>query len=175
MFFLPRILPHLSLVVFGMLLAITLPGWLFSGSHCWRAGSCASNQWCEERQGQGLIQGGFLFVCGWNKDVMRYSTISPLLTILIMQTIPIADIINAVLGLTRDCLLYFAPLIGLLGGLKFITDWVHKIIFGKKYNASHARVSCILIGLFGLLFLLDGRLSCGYRANEKEKNNVSRF
>lgn len=49
-----------------------------------------------------------------------------------METIPITDIINAILGLTRDLLLYFAPLIGLLGGLKFVADWIHKLVFGKK-------------------------------------------
>lgn len=49
-----------------------------------------------------------------------------------MPTIPISDIINAILGLCRDLIFYFAPLIGLLGGLKFVADWVHKIIFGKK-------------------------------------------
>ena len=49
-----------------------------------------------------------------------------------MYTISISDIINSILGLTRDLLVYFAPLIGLLGGLKFLADWVHKLFFGKK-------------------------------------------
>jgi len=49
-----------------------------------------------------------------------------------MDTISISNIINAILGLTRDIITYFAPLIGLLGGLKFLADWVHKLIFGKK-------------------------------------------
>lgn len=49
-----------------------------------------------------------------------------------METVSILDIINAVLGMTRDMLLYFAPLIGLLAGLKFLFDWVHKVIFGRK-------------------------------------------
>lgn len=49
-----------------------------------------------------------------------------------MDTVSIYDIINAILGLTRDLLLYFAPLIGLLAGLKFLADWIHKILFGKK-------------------------------------------
>lgn len=50
----------------------------------------------------------------------------------IMDTIPITDIVNAILGLCRDLIVYLAPLIGILGGLKFVADWVHKIIFGKK-------------------------------------------
>lgn len=49
-----------------------------------------------------------------------------------MDTISISSIINAILGFTRDILTYFAPLIGLLGGLKFLADWVHKLIFSKK-------------------------------------------
>ena len=49
-----------------------------------------------------------------------------------MDTISIYDIINAILGFTRDLLVYFSPLIGLLGGLKFLADWIHKLIFGKK-------------------------------------------
>ena len=49
-----------------------------------------------------------------------------------MDTISISDIINAILGLTRDIITYFAPLIGLLGGLKFLADWIHKLIFCKK-------------------------------------------
>lgn len=49
-----------------------------------------------------------------------------------MSTVSIQDIINSVLGLTRDLLVYFAPLIGLLGGLKFLADWIHKLIFSKK-------------------------------------------
>ena len=46
-----------------------------------------------------------------------------------MDTISIYDIINAILGFTRDLLVYFSPLIGLLGGLKFLADWIHKLIF----------------------------------------------
>lgn len=49
-----------------------------------------------------------------------------------MDTISISDIINAILGLTRDIITYFAPLIGLLAGLKFLADWVHKLLFCKK-------------------------------------------
>lgn len=49
-----------------------------------------------------------------------------------MDTISIYDIINAILGFTRDLLVYFSPLIGLLGGLKFLADWIHKLIFAKK-------------------------------------------
>lgn len=49
-----------------------------------------------------------------------------------MDTIPISDIINATLGLTRDLLVYFAPFIGIIAGLKFVADWVHKLLFGKK-------------------------------------------
>jgi len=49
-----------------------------------------------------------------------------------MDTIPIQDIIMAILGFTRDMLVYLAPLIGLIAGLKFIADWVHKLLFGKK-------------------------------------------
>lgn len=49
-----------------------------------------------------------------------------------MDTISITDIINAILGLSRDLLVYFAPLIGLLAGMKFVADWLHKILFGKK-------------------------------------------
>lgn len=49
-----------------------------------------------------------------------------------MDTISISSIINEVLGLTHDIITYFAPLIGLLGGLKFLADWVHKLIFSKR-------------------------------------------
>jgi len=49
-----------------------------------------------------------------------------------MDTVSILDICNAVMGMTRDLLLYFAPLIGLLGGLKFLFDWIHKLVFGRK-------------------------------------------
>ena len=49
-----------------------------------------------------------------------------------METIPIELLIQAILGLTRDMLVYLAPLIGLLAGLKFLLDWVHKLLFGKK-------------------------------------------
>lgn len=49
-----------------------------------------------------------------------------------MDTIPIEQLIQAVFGLTRDMLVYLAPLIGLLAGLKFILDWIHKLLFGKK-------------------------------------------
>jgi hypothetical protein len=49
-----------------------------------------------------------------------------------METISIAALIQAVLGLTRDMLVYLAPLIGLLAGLKFVLDWIHKLLFGKK-------------------------------------------
>jgi len=49
-----------------------------------------------------------------------------------MDTIPISDLIQAIFGLTRDMLIYLAPLIGVLGGLKLIMDWVHKLVFGKK-------------------------------------------
>jgi len=50
-----------------------------------------------------------------------------------MDTVSIYDIIYAILGLTRDLITYFAPAIGLLGGLKFLADWMHKIIFGGKF------------------------------------------
>lgn len=49
-----------------------------------------------------------------------------------METVSIFDIINAIMGLARDMLLYFAPLIGLLAGIKFVADWLHKILFGRK-------------------------------------------
>lgn len=49
-----------------------------------------------------------------------------------MDTIPIEQLIQAVFGLARDMLVYLAPLIGLLAGLKFILDWIHKLLFGKK-------------------------------------------
>jgi hypothetical protein len=34
--------------------------------------------------------------------------------------------------MVRELLIAYAPLIGLLGGLKFILDYLHKILFGKK-------------------------------------------
>lgn len=49
-----------------------------------------------------------------------------------MNTIAIYDIVNGVLGLTRDLIIYMAPLIGVLAGLKFILDYLHKLLFGKK-------------------------------------------
>lgn len=54
------------------------------------------------------------------------------LKIIDMDTIGIYDIINGVLGLTRDLIVYMAPLIGVLAGLKFILDYLHKLLFGKK-------------------------------------------
>lgn len=50
-----------------------------------------------------------------------------------METVSIFDIINAVLGLARDLLVYFAPLIGLIAGIKFVFDWLHKLLFGRKF------------------------------------------
>lgn len=42
------------------------------------------------------------------------------------------DIASQILGHARDLTLYYAPVIGLLAGLKFMGDWIHKILFGKK-------------------------------------------
>lgn len=42
------------------------------------------------------------------------------------------DMASQILGHARDLTLYYAPIIGLLAGLKFLADWVHKILFGKK-------------------------------------------
>jgi len=39
---------------------------------------------------------------------------------------------NAILGIARDFMVLYAPLLGLLGGMYFIFDWLHKIVFGKK-------------------------------------------
>ena len=39
---------------------------------------------------------------------------------------------NEILKMVRELLIAYAPLIGLLGGLKFILDYLHKILFGKK-------------------------------------------
>jgi hypothetical protein len=51
---------------------------------------------------------------------------------IIMETVSIFDIMNAVTGLARDLLIYLAPLIGLIAGMKFVADWLHKILFGRK-------------------------------------------
>jgi len=42
------------------------------------------------------------------------------------------DMASQILGNARDLSLYYAPIIGLLAGLKFIGDWIHKILFSKK-------------------------------------------
>jgi len=49
-----------------------------------------------------------------------------------MDTETFLGMASQILGLARDLTLYYAPIIGLLAGLKFLGDWIHKILFSKK-------------------------------------------
>jgi|GEM_PF-3358577 hypothetical protein len=49
-----------------------------------------------------------------------------------MENLSVLAISNEILKMVRELLIAYAPLIGLLGGLKFILDYLHKILFGKK-------------------------------------------
>ena len=49
-----------------------------------------------------------------------------------MENLSVLAISNEILKMVRALLIAYAPLIGLLGGLKFILDYLHKILFGKK-------------------------------------------
>lgn len=49
-----------------------------------------------------------------------------------MENLSVLAISNEILKMVRELLIAYAPLIGLLGGLKFIFDYLHKILFGKK-------------------------------------------
>lgn len=49
-----------------------------------------------------------------------------------MENLSVLAISNEILKMTRDLLVAYAPLIGLLGGLKFVLDYLHKVIFGRK-------------------------------------------
>lgn len=44
----------------------------------------------------------------------------------------VIEISTKILQLVRDLLVAYAPLIGLLGGLKFVLDYLHKIVFARK-------------------------------------------
>lgn len=49
-----------------------------------------------------------------------------------MENLSVLAISNEILKMTRDLLVAYAPLIGLLGGLKFVLDYLHKVVFGRK-------------------------------------------
>jgi len=49
-----------------------------------------------------------------------------------MENLSVLAISNEILKMVRELLIAYAPLIGLLGGLKFILDYLHKILFAKK-------------------------------------------
>ena len=49
-----------------------------------------------------------------------------------MENLSVLAISNEILKMTRDLLVTYAPLIGLLGGLRFVLDYLHKVIFGRK-------------------------------------------
>ena len=49
-----------------------------------------------------------------------------------MENLSVLAISNEILKMVRELLIAYAPLIGLLGGLKFILDYLHKIVFGRK-------------------------------------------
>lgn len=49
-----------------------------------------------------------------------------------MENLSVLAISNEILKMVRELLVAYAPLIGLLGGLKFILDYLHKIVFGRK-------------------------------------------
>ena len=49
-----------------------------------------------------------------------------------MENLSVLAISNEILKMVRELLIAYAPLIGVLGGLKFILDYLHKILFGKK-------------------------------------------
>ena len=49
-----------------------------------------------------------------------------------MENLSVLAISNEILKMVRELLIAYAPLIGLLGGLKFILDYLHKMFFGKN-------------------------------------------
>jgi hypothetical protein len=56
-----------------------------------------------------------------------------------MENLSVLAISNEILKMTRDLLVAYAPLIGLLGGLKFVLDYLHKVIFGGFYVTTYNR------------------------------------
>lgn len=50
-----------------------------------------------------------------------------------MYDIPtVYEIMVAIMVFARDLLLLFAPIIGLLAGMKMIGDWIHRALFSRK-------------------------------------------
>lgn len=49
-----------------------------------------------------------------------------------MQVDEFIHISNAILGHSRDIFIHYLPAIVLVGGLKFLSDWLHQTLLGKK-------------------------------------------